>query len=182
MDKGNQTKRRAWMSIAAVTVLFCMLAVTTYALVLSMVSAEDNIFSMGTVQIQINGGKTLFSGEDMNIEPVYSAKKDFTVDNLGTADVYYRLYLENVSGELADGLLFQIYDGENQLYSAKAEAFVKEAPCVVDTLLPAGESHTLTLVVKLEESAGNDFQSGGVTFDLTADAVQAANNPDKEFE
>ena len=53
---------------------------------------------------------------------------------------------------------------------------------MVDTLLPAGESHTLTLVVKLEESAGNDFQSGGVTFDLTADAVQAANNPDKEFE
>ena len=104
------------------------------------------------------------------------------MDNLGTADVYYRLYLENVSGELADGLLFQIYDGENLLYSAKAEAFVKEAPCVVDTLLPAGESHTLTLVVKLEESAGNDFQSGGVTFDLTADAVQAANNPDKEFE
>ena len=83
MDKGNQTKRRAWMSIAAVTVLFCMLAVTTYALVLSMVSAEDNIFSMGTVQIQINGGKTLFSGEDMNIEPGYSAKKDFTVDNPG---------------------------------------------------------------------------------------------------
>ena len=92
------------------------------------------------------------------------------------------MYLENVSGELAEGLVFQIYDGENLLHSAKAAAFVKADPCGVDTILAAGGAPTLHPGVKLEESAGNDFQSGGVTFDLTADAVQSCNNPDKEFE
>ena len=34
----------------------------------------------------------------------------------------------------------------------------------------------------MEETAGNTFQTGGITFDMTADAVQAKNNPTQVFE
>ena len=34
----------------------------------------------------------------------------------------------------------------------------------------------------MEEEAGNAYEDGGLTFDMTADAVQVRNNPDIAFE
>ena len=159
-----------------------MLAITTYALISAIVGVDGNIFETGTVDIELNGGKPVFDGSDMNIEPGYSAKKDFTVENKGTADVYYRLYLENVSGSLTDSLSFEIYDGDVLLFSGSAGEFTRETPCINSKVLEAGGTDTLTAVVKMEESAGNTYQGGGITFDITADAVQAKNNQDISFE
>lgn len=47
--------------------------------------------------------------------------------------------------------------------------------------LAAGETRTLTAVVKMREEAGNAYQNGGMTFDMTVDAVQVRNNPDRAF-
>lgn len=178
----NQTKKKVYGSVAAILVLFSMLALTTYALIHSMVSVDANQFEMGTVKIELNHGETIFDGSDMNIEPGYSVKKDFTIENLGTVDVYYRLYLENVTGELYSALTFEIYDGDELLFSGKAQDLNKENPCVGNLPLAADETRTLTAVVKMDEYAGNDYQNGGITFDMTAEAVQVRNNPDKSFE
>ncbi len=178
----NPTKKKVYGSIVTILVLFSMLAITTYALVVSMVSVDENEFEMGTVKIELNDGKTIFDGTDMNIEPGHSVKKDFTIENLGTADVHYRLYLENVAGELYNPLTFEIYDGEELLFSGKAKDFNKENPCLSKHPLAAEETHTLTAVVKMDEYAGNDYQNAGVRFDMTAEAVQARNNPDQLFE
>lgn len=182
MSKNNSTKKKARGSLFAIGALFCMLALTTYALVMSMVSVEDNRFSMGTVEIDLNRGRTIFNGSDINIEPGYSAKEDFTIENKGTADVFYRLYLENVTGSLQNVVIFEIYDGDKLLYTAKAKDFNKEYPCISSTPLAAGEKKTLTAVVKMPENAGNTYKTGGMNFDITADAVQAKNNSDKVFE
>lgn len=182
MSKPNNIKKKAYGSILAIILLLGMLALTTYALIVSMVSVEDNRFEMGTVEIQLNGGKTIFDGMDMNIEPGYSAKKDFTIENTGTADVYYRLYLENVTGALGDVLTFEIYDGDQLLFAGKMEELKKESPCSGGAPLAVGETRTLTAVVKMAEEAGNTHQNGGISFDITADAVQAKNNPDQAFE
>ena len=40
---------------------------------------------------------------------------------------------------------------------------------------------TLTAVVKMSESASSEYQTASVSFDISADAVQARNNPDRLF-
>lgn len=182
MGKHKDTRKRAYSSIAAIVILFGMLAVTTWALIASFVTVEENMFQMGTVEIELNGGQTIFDGTDLNIEPGHTVKKEFTIENKGTADVYYRLYLENVTGSLQEVLRFEIYDGEKQLFEGTAAELNKETPCIGEEELKVGETKMLTALVKMEESAGNAYQTGGISFDVTADAVQAKNNPEKAFE
>lgn len=117
----------------------------------------------------------------MNIEPGHSLVRNFTVENTGSADVYVRLYLENVEGALQEVLTFSVYDGDKLLFNGKAKDFSKQSPCISETPLTVGETRTLTAVVKMDESAGNAYQTAGITFDMTAEAVQAKNNPDILF-
>jgi len=182
VDKANHTRKKAVGSIVMIAVLFLMLVVTTYALVASFVSVEDNAFETGMVQIELNGGRTVFDGSDMNIEPGHSLVRAFTVENTGSADVHYRLYLENVEGALQEALTFSIYDGDKLLFTGQAKDFSKQSSCTSETPLAAGETRTLTAIVKMDESAGSAYQTAGITFDMTAEAVQAKNNPDRLFE
>ena len=46
-----------------------------------------------------------------------TVNKDFTLSNTGTADVYYKLYFRDVSGELADVLEVTLTDGSDVLYT-----------------------------------------------------------------
>ena len=181
MDKSKGTKKRIYISIAAAAVMFVMLAVTTYSLILSLLSVEDNLFETAQVQLELNNGQTVFNGDDMNIEPGHSIVRDFTVENKSTVEVYYRLYLENVSGPLRDTLTFEIYDGSTLLFSGRADDMTRESPCVDSNPLAAGEVRTLTAVVKMSESASSEYQTASVSFDISADAVQARNNPDRLF-
>lgn len=182
MDKRSNIKKKVYISIAAILCMFVMLTATTYALILSLVSADDNIFETAQVKIELNNGQAIFDGTDINIEPGCSIRKDFTVENDSTVDIYYRLYLENVSGSLRDVLIFDIYDGDTLLFSGKADDMNKESPCQSSTPLASGEIRTLTAVVKMEESASSVYKNEGISFDITADAVQARNNPEKIFE
>ena len=181
-ERSNQTKKRAVTSIIAIIVLVCMLVVTTYALIASFVSVDNNLFQTERVEIELNGGKTVFDGADMNVEPGHALIREFTVENKGTADVHVRLYLENVQGPLQEVLTFAIYDGDQLLFRGTADELTRESPCVSDSPLKVGESRTLTAIVTMDASAGNVYQNGGITFDMTADAVQSKNNPDKSFE
>ena len=182
MHNAKGIKKRAGLHIAVIGALGVMLALTTLALVTSFVRKEDNLFETGQVKIELNGGQTIFNGEDMNLEPGRAAVRPFTVENVGSADAYVRLYLENVEGSLENALTFAIYEGEEQLYSGKASELTKENPCIDKRALAAGEIRTLTAVVTMEEEAGNAYEDGGLTFDMTADAVQVRNNPDIAFE
>ncbi len=182
MSKPNNTKKKTAASLVTILALLFMLVLTTYALVASFVSVDDHLFETGTVDIELNGGKTIFDGSDLNTEPGYSVVKDFTVENKGSAAVYYRLYLENVEGPLQEVMTFSIYDGDKLLFTGKAKEFNQEHYCQGDSPLSAGETRTLTAVVNIEESVGNAYQTDGITFDMTVDAVQAKNNPNQVFE
>lgn len=85
MDKPTKTRRRARASLAAAVVLAVLLVLTTVALGASFVRVDDNLFETGRVEIALNGGKPVFTGGDLNIEPGHTLVRDFTVENLGTA-------------------------------------------------------------------------------------------------
>lgn len=175
----NLTKK-AYGQILIVTLLFMMLAGTTYALFLSITQVNDNIFFTGSVSIELNEGNPVFSDED-GIEPGMTLERPLTVKNTGTADVYYRLYLDGVSGTLADGLFFEIYDDQNLLYAGRGDEFSKANPCISGQVLPAGETHTLKIRARMDSSAGNEYQQTEMSFDIVGEAVQSRNNPDKSF-
>lgn len=182
MDNKNKLKRQIYGSLAVIILLVAMLSVTTYALVSSFVKVEDNHFQMGTVDISLNEGKRIFDGDGIILEPGSSVKEDFTIKNESSVDVYYRIYLENVSGELTDSLIFQIYEGENLIYSGLAGDFNIDDPCIGVSPLKVDEVKNLSVVVKMAEDSGNEFQDSYIYFDITADAVQVRNNPDMMFE
>ena len=178
----SKKKSRAIWSFVLALFLLAALIITTYALIQSVASVPENRFETGRVSIELNGGKSIFGGEDINIGPGYSVKRDFTVENTGAADAYYRLYLENVENSLADSLIFELYDGDTLLFSKPVSSFTKDEPYVSGEILPAQTVKTLTAVIRMEEGSGNLYQNTGVLFDITVDAVQARNNDGVAFE
>lgn len=177
-----ETKKKALKKAIAIAALLVMLAITTLALLLSFVQVDNNDFQTGVVNIELNDGKPVFDGSDSNIEPNHTLVKDFTVTNKGTADAYYRLYLHNIEGKLRDSLNFKIYEGDTLLYDGDARELTKANPCVSHKILAKGETRKLTAVVNMKKESGNEYQKGTMVFDITVDAVQSKNNPDKKFD
>ena len=193
MKQKSNTKRKAYQSLIIIFILVVMLAATTYALALSFVSVDDNQFETGDVEIEINNGEAIFDDENLKIEPGYRLVKTFTVKNAGTADAYYRFYLENVEGSLQNSLIFSFYEGDVKdslagtnstvkpvLTGAAAELTKSDVAQGIGEL-KKGEEKTFTVLVKMKESAGNTYQGGYISFNLTAEAVQSRNNPNRVF-
>ncbi len=177
----KKTEKRMISGIVAIILLSLCLCVTTYALVLATVSSENQFFQTGTVKINLNDGKPVIEEHEFLFEPGMTVKKDFFIENKGTGEVYYKLYLGNLTGGLADVLEITICDGEKVLYQETAANLTGENTKAADDLLGVGERRVLTVYFHFPEEAGNSAQNLTLSFDLCADAVQTKNNPDKLF-
>lgn len=80
---------------------------------------ENNRFATGTVKINLNDGQPVIRENEFTFEPGMTVKKDFFIENESTVSVYYKLYLENVTGDLADDLLITIKDNDKILCSER---------------------------------------------------------------
>lgn len=183
----KKTGVRLYTSIGVIVLLAVMLSATSYALIKSMVSVANNEFETGQVKIDLNGGAPVFDemeeGSHLNIEPGHTLKRDFYIENESTADAYVRLYMENVSGDLKDILIFNIFDEDGRaVFSGTASQLEQRDSCVSEEPLAAGEREVFTMTVRMPEGTGNIYQNGDLCFDMRADAVQARNNDGKEFE
>ena len=100
----TKTAKRLTGGIIAIIILAVCLCITTFALVYASVSVENNLFHTGEVKINLNDGKPVIREHEFLFEPGMTVVKDFFIENDSTWDVYYRLYLDNVSGGLSDVL------------------------------------------------------------------------------
>ncbi len=175
------TARKLKASVAIVVALSLCLCATTLALVLSAVSVRDNLFRTGEAGIDLNGGEPVIQESEFSFEPGMTVVKDFYVENEGTWDEYWRVYLDDVSGGLADVLEISISDGEDVLWSGSASALTRENAAAAGDTLKVGERRDLTMTFHYPEAAGNEGQGSGLSFTVRADAVQAKNNPDGLF-
>lgn len=175
------TKRAIWKRLIAIFTLGAMFIVTSFALMIVSVAVPDNTFETAKVGLDLNDGAPVFDGVDMLLEPGRTLLRDFNITNESTVDVYCRLYLQNLEGPLSSMVTFSLYDGEELLFAANAVDFDRSEPFTLQQPLAPGESKTLTLAVEMDKNAGNGGQGTYLTFDLSADAVQARNNPDKIF-
>ena len=182
MSKTDKTGRKLTSSIVAVVVLAICLCITTFALVYSTVAVDNNLFQTGEIKINLNGGKPVSEEHEFLFEPGVTVKKNFFLENQSTWDVYYKLYLDNVEGGLADVLDVTIRDGETVLFSGKAAELTQAQVNAADDVLKLGERRDLTITFHFPEEAGNSTQNLYLSFDLKVDAVQTKNNPQRLFE
>ena len=178
--KNLSISKKLAISVVLLTVLSLCLCVTTFALTYSIVTVENNIFSSGYVSINLNDGKPIIEEDEFVFEPGMTVKKDFFIKNNSSWSVYYKLYFDNVDGELADSLLISISDGDRILYSGTAKTLDKSV-LAADDELAIGEKRELTVTFHFPNNLGDKLQNQELTFDLCADAVQTKNNTEKLF-
>lgn len=192
--KRTDTRRR-WLSSALLTFLLTLgLIVTSVAITISSVEVRENVFTTGTVKLDLNGGaavvdmtKTNQNNESNFSEPGFRIKRDFYLKNIGSAAAYYKLYAgyedtpEN--NALANALDVEITykDTGVLLFSGKLSALNLSSAPVGDSSLGAGDTVWFTAVFRFSKDAGNDLQNKMLSFDLYARGTQVRNNPGKNF-
>ena len=192
--KRTDTRRR-WLSSALLTFLLTLgLIVTSVAITISSVEVRENVFTTGTVKLDLNGGaavvdmtKTNQNNESNFSEPGFRIKRDFYLKNIGSAAAYYKLYAgyedtpEN--NALANALDVEITykDSGVLLFSGKLSALNLSSAPVGDSSLDAGDTVWFTAVFRFSKDAGNDLQNKMLSFDLYARGTQVRNNPGKNF-
>ena len=178
----NKTPKRLTGGIIAIVALAVCLCITTFALVYASVSVENNLFHTGKVKINLNDGKPVIREHEFIFEPGMTVKKDFFIENDSTWDVYYRIYLENVSGGLADVLEITVKDGDRALYSGTASELTQQNVTAADDTLKIGQKRNLTVYFHFPEVKGNETQNLDLTFTMCAEATQTKNNPNRLFD
>lgn len=173
--------KRLRAGIIILIVLTVCLCVTTFALVYSTVTVDDNLFRTGTVEINLNGGVPIVEEDEFRLYPGATVEREFYVQNNSSDSVYYRLFFENVDGVLADVIEITILLDGKTLYRGKASTLTEKTSLAADDVLGINERHTLVAVFHFPEEADNSAQSGFLSFDLRAEAVQVKNNPDRVF-
>lgn len=192
--KRSDTRRR-WLSSALLTFLLTLgLIVTSVAITISSVEVRENVFTTGTVKLDLNGGaavvdmtKTNQNNESNFSEPGFRIKRDFYLKNIGSAAAYYKLYAgyedtpEN--NALANALDVEITykDTGVLLFSGKLSALNLSSAPVGDSSLDAGDTVWFTAIFRFSKDAGNDLQNKMLSFDLYARGTQVRNNPGKNF-
>lgn len=176
------TARKLTGGIIAIIVLSLCLCVTTYALVRSVLKVDNNVFQTGTVDIDLNGGQPIIDERDEFIfEPGMTVRKDFFIQNNSSDEVYYKVYLSNVTGGLADVLELTIKDGSTVICTGKVGELTRQAITAAAGTLDAGQRKDLTAEFHFPEETGNSAQNLDLTFTLCADATQTRNNPTGQF-
>ena len=182
MNNKKKTSGKLTAAIVTLTLIVLCLALTSFALVKETVAIEGNIFKTGDISINLNDGKPVINENEFKFEPGMTVIKDFFIENEGSWAVYYKLYFEQVDGDLADILKISIKDGEETICEGTARQLQGMDTTPARDILNVGERRNLTIYFYYPEQEGNRGQGKELTFSISAKAVQTKNNPDREFD
>ena len=179
----NRTTKRLFGGIIAIIILASCLCITTTALVISIISVENNVFQTGYVDIDLNGGVPIMEEDEILFVPGGTAEKDFYIKNNSSCSIYYKLYLDNVDGKLAELVTITISTEEHGvIYKGKAADLSRDKVSAGPTTLAIGQKQSFTVAFEFPSTADNNALGQEMKFDLCADAIQAPNNdPEHPF-
>lgn len=169
-------------SIMVIVILACCLCVTTFALVWANLTVENSLFHTGSVEINLNDGEAVIHENEFLFEPGMLVEKEFFIKNDSTCSVYYKLYLDDVRGGLADVLEIKILDGDKILYQGVAKDLTKDEVVAADDMLQIKEKRNLKITFYYPKEKGNDGQGLDLSFTIGVDATQTKNNPNRLFD
>lgn len=182
MNKNDETKKKLVASVVLIVILSICLCITSVALVFSTVAIRNNNFYTGNIKLNLNDGKPVIEEYEFFFEPGMTVVKEFFVENKSTWEVYYRIYLDNISGGLADVLEVTIRKGDEVICTGTANELTRKKVPIMDDTLRMDQRETFTITFHFPEDAGNSSQNHKLNFDLCADAVQTKNNPYRLFD
>lgn len=182
MNSSSNKRNKLILNILIIVALSIALCITTFALLYSMVKVDDNSFKTGSIQINLNDGKPVIEEDEFLFEPGMSVQKEFFIENKGTWDVYYKIYFENIKGDLSEVLDITLKDGERTVYSGKAADMTRDKIESDEEILKEGERRQMTITFSFPKASGNETQNAYLEFNMSADAVQTKNNPNRLFE
>lgn len=201
MTNAKKTKRALLSSVIALFLCFAMLLGTTYAWFTDSVISNNNIIKSGNLDVEMFWAEgtedpTTAAWEDAsttaifnydNWEPGYVDVKHVKIVNNGTLALKYQVKI------MANGEVSDLSDVIEVYYVDPAQAITDRAQLIADNYLGTltevlagldetasgklaeGEAHTITLALKMQESAGNQYQnkSIGTNFSVIVLATQA---------
>ena len=177
----QKLKKKLTMMIVTVVLLSIGLIVTSFALASSIAQIRNNRFAMSMgVELTINDGKPVVDVTDMVYEPGGTYVSEFPIANLGTFDVWYRVYFTDVEGVLKDYITVTIKESDGTVLCRGTMSELGSDKVAVSSLV-AGEEKTLYIEFYFSSEAGNVAQGQTVVFNITANATQKQNNPNKDF-
>lgn len=178
----SRTAKKLTGSIVLIILLIIGLAVTTIALIYANVSLENNLFHTGEVKLNLNDEKPVIREDEFLFEPGMTVKKEFFIENQSTWDVYYKIYLSDVSGGLADVLEVTVKDGDQIVSKGTPNELARGKVKSAEEALKIGQRKTLTVYFYYPKESGNETQNRNLTFTICADATQTKNNPERKFD
>lgn len=197
----NKMTRRALLtSIMALFLCFTMLLGTTYAWFNDTVSSEDNIIKSGMLDVEMYWAKgtedpTAATWNDASTgaifdcdqwEPGYVEVRHIKIENKGSLALKYSVSIE-ANGEvsdLADVIDVYYVDPAIQVADRTSLANAPRLGTLAEVLanlgtsgngtLEAGKADTITIALKMQETAGDDYQdkSIGTDFSIQLIAIQ----------
>lgn len=175
------TERKVKRNFLILIIVIALLIGVTFAVAYVAVRVDNNIYRTGEVKINLNDGNPIIGESEFLFEPGATLKKEFFVENQSTWSVWYKIYLENVSGELADAIRVKLTDGDDVLFEGTMRE-LSDGSNASNRELKVLEKRTLTIYLTCMDDVGNVMQGQSVSFDIKAVCVQTKNNPDRKFE
>ncbi len=117
--------------------------------------------------ISINDGN-IFDEDGLVYAPGETRTSPLIIKNNGFHDVYYKIYLDNVRGELKDSIIFKIYLDDKLMHCVLASEFNKSHPFISNKPIKVKETHTYVLEIEIMCDIGNEFQNQILNFDIVA--------------
>ena len=178
----KKTTRKLSAGVITLVGMIACLCITTFAVLFLSVSVGGNTFQTGGIGINLNDGKPVIEADEFLFEPGMTVEKDFFVESTGTDESYYKLYFDQVSGELADVLEITVKDGDKVLLSGKIKELTEENSVAFDDTLAMGEKRDLKIVFHFPDGSDSSFKDKSLSFVFCAKAVQTRNNAEKFFD
>lgn len=201
MKKLKMIKRALMSSILAVILCFTMLLGTTFAWFTDSVNSANNIIQSGTLDVKMEWKDATATGAQQTYkdasegaifncdkwEPGYVEAKNIKISNVGTLALKYKL-LVVANGEvsdLSDVIDVYYYDSEVTLNDrdelvgsnkiGTLTGVLEDFETTAAGTLEADKNHTVTIALKMQETAGNEYQnkSIGSDFSVVLVATQA---------
>jgi len=205
MTNAKNTKRALLSSVLALFLCFAMLLGTTYAWFTDSVTSDGNIIKSGTLDIEMYWAKgtedpasadwkdasTTAIFDYDNWEPGYTDAKHIKIANEGTLDLQWQLAIvpNGSISKLAE--VIDVYyvssattvatrdDVDNAWYVGSLASVINGGIAAGD-LTVADKEYTATIVLKMQETAGNEYQnlSIGDSFSVKLFATQLDSEED----
>ena len=193
MTNLKTTKRALLSSVVALLVCFTVLLGTTFAWFTDSVTSANNIIKSGTLDVEMywaDGTEAPDSatwtdastGAIFNYdkwEPGYVEVRHIKIANEGTLALKYQIKIvaNGEVSDLADVIDVYYVDPAQQIADRTALTDDNKLGTLTDVLanlantangeLPAGENDTITLALKMQESAGNEYQNKSIGSDFS---------------